>query len=197
MLVQRPRNSNILWTSESAFLENTLETCPREFWACWLEQNMLSGKRTHTHTHTHTHTYGLLFRRKPIVQRGDRWRGQAMSEEVTQKQAEDCFLRLPLLRCLQTLLVRALRQGTTFQLREKALFTCNNKSLLCKCKKKKYATADYFNMMHLKPNRCLIVQNVLSTLWFIYHHQLLYRIISCFVSLHCYFSGFRLNRCGK
>lgn len=55
------------------------------------------------------------------MRRGDRWRGQAMSEEVKQKQAEDCFLRLQLLRCLETPLVSALRQGTTFQLREKTL----------------------------------------------------------------------------
>lgn len=55
------------------------------------------------------------------MRRGDRWRGQAVSEEVKQKQAEDCFLRLLLLRCLETPLVSALRQGTTFQLREKTL----------------------------------------------------------------------------
>lgn len=71
-----------------------------------------------SHTHTHAQTQSLHFRRKPIVQRGDRWRGQAMSEEVKQKQAEDCFLRLRLLRCLETRLVSALRQVTTFQLRE-------------------------------------------------------------------------------
>lgn len=54
-----------------------------------------------------------------------------MSEEVKQKQAEDCFLRLLLLRCLETLLVSALHQGTTFQLWENTLFTCN-KFDLCK-----------------------------------------------------------------
>lgn len=90
---------------------------------------MLSGKRTHTYTHTHIHMRGLLFRRKPIVQGGDRWRGQAMSKEVKQKQAEGCFLCLSTLRCLETLLVSALRQGTTFQLREKTLFTCKKFSL--------------------------------------------------------------------
>lgn len=76
--------------------------------------------------HTHIHAHGLLFRRKPIVQRGDRWRGQAVSEEVKQKQAEDCFLHLSFLRCLETSLLSALCQGTTFQPREKTLFTWNN-----------------------------------------------------------------------
>lgn len=68
--------------------------------------------------HTYPHTVGLLFRRKPIVRSRDRWRGQVMSEEVKQKQAEDCFLHLSLLHCLETPMVSALRQGTTFQLRE-------------------------------------------------------------------------------
>lgn len=82
---------------------------------------MLSGRRTHTHTRTCAHTYThTLCRRKPIVRGGDRWRGQAMSEEVKQKQAEDCFLSLSILRC-ETLLVSALRQGTTFKLGEKTL----------------------------------------------------------------------------
>ncbi len=49
MLVQLPYCRNIL-----ALQEHTLETCPGEFWACWFEQNMLSGKRTHTHRHTQT-----------------------------------------------------------------------------------------------------------------------------------------------
>lgn len=91
---------------------------------------------THTLMGKHTHTHSLLFRRKPIVRRGDRWRGQAMSEEVKQKQAEDCFLCLRLLRCLETPLVSALHQGTTFQLQEKTLFTCKVLSVQIQKRKK-------------------------------------------------------------
>lgn len=44
-----------------------------------------------------------------------------MSEEVEHKQAEDCFLHLMLLGCLERLLVSALHQVATLQRTEKAL----------------------------------------------------------------------------
>lgn len=46
-----------------------------------------------------------------------------MSEEVEHKQAEDCFLHLMLLSCLETLLVSALHQVATFRHMQKTLFT--------------------------------------------------------------------------
>lgn len=79
--------------------------------------------RARAHTRAHTQTRRLHVRRKPIVRRGDRWRGQAVSEEVKQKQAEDCFPPSPAPppsgdsagQCF-------LRQVTTFQLGESTLF---------------------------------------------------------------------------
>lgn len=82
------------------------------------------------------------------MRRGDRWRGQAMSEEVKQKQAEDCFLRLRLHRCLETPLVSALHQGTTFSAPGED--TVHLQSSVCanvKKKKKKRMSADFFMMM--------------------------------------------------
>lgn len=105
MLAQLPCFSIILSTLESATLEHTLETSPGETTGL-VGLNKIRFQKT-GHTRTHTHVESAL----PIVQRGDRWRGQAMSGEVKQKQAGDCFLGVLLLHCLETPLVRALHQG--------------------------------------------------------------------------------------